>query len=62
MSNGEVMPGPGRRVKLTVMGPAALDIGGSKSTRILFRLVQVAILAYAAREAVRYISHRLDKP
>ncbi len=56
------MPGPGRRVKLTVMGPAALDIGGSKSTRILFRLVQVAILAYAAREAVRYISHRLDKP
>ncbi len=46
------------RVMLTAMRTALPNMPSSKAGRIVVRLVQVAMLAYAAREAVRYIRGR----
>lgn len=56
------MPVAGPRVKLTTMNNPAPLTSGSNARRIVFRVVQVMMLAYAAREAIRFVRNRFTKP
>ncbi len=60
VSTREVMPMGRAHVMLSAMRPALPSLPSSKPARLVIRLVQVAMVAYGVREAIRF--RRRPKP